>query len=427
VGATFSTLRTDHAILFDLIGPVTVFTDDTGGANGSEVSQAWDLTAGGAQTKRLIWLAEGELKLSKNGLMQRIARDFFVADHTLYLQDALDLASGDDIEVWYNRSPKAPALESVTGPVTILDDSLHNAFPGFCVARNGDYVVSWRSAMGHVIGVGSIKIGRSTDRGATWSISTIYTGTYDFRDPVISQTRAGMFIVGFDYTGSVFPALRCFRSTDEGLTWTQVAIITGGAIFTASNYASSAPIIDGPNGELLWPTYGTDTGDTVGRVKILVSVDAGVTWTQRATLYSGSIEYVEPNMCLLDDGRLLLLIRSDTTTNIYQSHSADGGVTWSTPAIGIPSASGKPACLQMYGRVHVMYRQGGGGPLGYAYSDDGGTTFTAIGTSFGGPNNYAYGAWADTGGAVPSAVYCNETSISNNSDIFFRRVPVLLS
>jgi len=427
IGSTFATLRTDHAIGFSLIGPVTVFSDnsDAVGIGGALVSQAWEIATDGAQEKRLTWLTTSELQVAKNGIMQRIAQDFYFNNHSLQLLDDMDVADGDFVEAWYTRSPVAPEIESVTSAVTILNDSLHNAFPGFAMARNGDYVVSFRSSVGHILGVGSIKVARSSDRGATWSITTIYTGTDDFRDPVISQTKSGMFITGFDYTGSVFPGLRVFRSTDEGFTWTQVAHITGGAIYTASSYASSAPIIDGPNGELLWPTYGLDTGDTVGRLKVLVSLDAGVTWTQRATMYSGSVEYVEPNMCMLDDGRLFMLIRSDTHIDIYGTHSDDGGVTWDAPAVVLPGESGKPAVLQMYGRIHVMFRVGGGGPLGYAYSDDGGTVFT-LAAGFGGPNMYAYGAWADTGGAVPSAVYANEISSASNSDMYFRRVPVTL-
>jgi hypothetical protein len=295
----------------------------------------------------------------------------------------------------------------------------HNAFPGFAVCDNGDFLLSYRAGSGHATGVGVAKVVRSTDRGATWGTpSTVYSGADDFRDCVVTNTPSGLLLTGFDYTGTAFPGLRVHRSLDDGFTWSQLANLT--TIYSA-DHASSAPIVALADGTLIWPTYGLDPTPAHGIVKVLASTDGGTTWTVRATLSDGTREYVEPNIAVLSDGTLLMMIRSDGSPDtLFASTSTDDGVTWSTPASKFTGASGKPAVLELWGRVHLAVRSAG--LTAYAYSDDQGATWTN-GTTFGGSSAYVYAAWADTGGLRPSVCWAEELSLSD-ANLYFRRVPV---
>jgi hypothetical protein len=416
--ATNDTLKFDPALGHAVWGP----GGGSGDPGSEQVTEWWQLSSSGATSRLLSATPVGALVVSLNGLVQRLGQEFTMAGRILTVLAGMSTAAGDVLEATYHPDGE-PATESATGSVTVVDDSTHNAFPGLAVADDGTRVVSYRTGSGHATGVGVAKVKRSTDGGATWGAAiTVYSGANDFRDPVVSNTPYGLLCNGFDYTGTVFPGLRVHRSTDNGLTWSQ---ISAPVPFTnVNNNATSAPIVTLPDGTLIWPVYGTDTGDTVGRTKVLVSVDGGVTWTVRASLISGgSTEYVEPNLCVLSDGTLLMMIRSDSgTSGLYVTTSTDSGVTWSARTLKFAGQSGRPAVLELWGRVYLMYRSGGSGPLAVAHSDDQGATWTAV-TTWDGSGMYTYGAWADTGGAVPSAAWAHESSTSN-SDVFFRRVPV---
>lgn len=394
-----------------------------GASGGEQVEQRWTLGGSGATSRLLDRAPVGVPIVRLNGLTQGQIDHFTVSGRLLTLLSDAAAEAGDKLRVTYHPDGTTPAAEATTSTVTVVNDSLHNAFPGLVVADDGSWIIVYRAGTGHVAGSGTILMRRSTDSGATWSSATTVgaVGGEDVRDPAITRTPYGLLVTSFTYTPATGPplALKVWKSTDSGTSWSLLSTVTG----TYSGWpACSGPIVEAADGALLWPTYGDD-GGSFTRTKVLRSTDGGVTWSTYATVSSGSRVYEEPNIAVLSDGTLLMMLRVDTSTQLFATTSTDHGATWSTPVAVISTASGRPAVIEMWGRVHVMYRNGSGGPLAYAYSDDQGTTWTS-GTSFAVSGNmYTYGQWADTGGLVPSAVFAEEATLSN-SDVYFKRVPV---
>lgn len=105
------------------------------------------------------------------------------------------------------------------------------------------------------------------------------------------------------------------------------------------------PIIVRPGGEWLTTMVVCYTGQTTGvmQVECMGSVDLGLTWTYRGTCATAAQVQIgglgdegasEPSLCLLADGRLMMITRCGTTQFevAYRSFCTAGdGVTWTTP------------------------------------------------------------------------------------------------
>ena len=130
-----------------------------------------------------------------------------------------------------------------------------------------------------------------------------------------------------------------------------------------------------PNGSWLFPLY--DERDWSSYVAI--SSDRGVTW-QRSTVMRAPYGIIQPSVVPTPDGRLLCLMRPGGRGGlIWQSHSADGGRTWSQPSpspLPNPNA-GTDAVATAGGAIVLAFNNtpSGRSPLNVALSDDGGATW----------------------------------------------------
>ena len=99
--------------------------------------------------------------------------------------------------------------------------------------------------------------------------------------------------------------------------------------------ATSARIVETANGDLLIPIYGAPAGEAASRAAIVRSRDGGRTWPRDQAVEIGAasgISFQEPALAAVD-GRLLAVMRPDGADNAaYETHSIDGGRTWSPPA-----------------------------------------------------------------------------------------------
>lgn len=261
----------------------------------------------------------------------------------------------------------------------ILADGTYNAFPGLVRLPDGRRILVYRKAASHVGGKGDIVMRSAASQGAAYGAeSVVYsaTGPNDSRDPEIANiaTPAGMqLMVGFfEYNGVLLNAIRITTSSDGGVTWSPPTTATDGF---AAWVACSAKIIQLPNGSLVLPVYGSDDGPTE-LIEVLRSDDFGATWTAVrpwVTPYGSAM--TEPNIVLMDDGNLLMLIRTyDGGT--HESVSTDGGLTWSTP-VSISPHGGRPHCLPLPdGSVGVMQRRTIDARAVYAFRDGAGVWST---------------------------------------------------
>lgn len=116
------------------------------------------------------------------------------------------------------------------------------------------------------------------------------------------------------------------RSDDGGHTWSSTVRVETSPYSGGYNMRGALQLTDG---ELLLslsdiPNY---------RVIFVVrSRDGGRTWSAPALAaeLSGRL-FEEPSLIACADGRLLMLLRENTTERLFQIHSLNNGATWSTP------------------------------------------------------------------------------------------------
>jgi hypothetical protein len=79
--------------------------------------------------------------------------------------------------------------------------------------------------------------------------------------------------------------------------------------------------------------------DELRMAHVFGSTDRGATWQKRGGVRIPDTDFDEHMLIELRDGRLWLLARS--TRGIMESHSRDGGRTWSEPAMRFPHVSSR--------------------------------------------------------------------------------------
>jgi hypothetical protein len=207
-------------------------------------------------------------------------------------------------------------------------------FPSVARLRNGQLLVVYYDSPGHISPAGRISLVRSGDAGRTWSAPQVIVDTpLDDRDPSITLTRRGRLFVSYfvrnpDGTGGgVFVT----RSDDSGVEWSQPVQVDTSLI----SPATSAPILELANGDLLVPIYGGTKGGSDTRASIVRSRDGGLTWPRRDEVEIATtpgLNFQEPTVVEVE-GRLLAVMRTDSSySRAYQTTSIDGGATWSEPA-----------------------------------------------------------------------------------------------
>jgi hypothetical protein len=227
-----------------------------------------------------------------------------------------------------------------TRTVAKSDDIDYFAFPSVCRLVNGDLLCVFYLGTGHVSPDGHVAMVRSSDEGKTWTKPRVVVDTpLDDRDPSIMQTRTGRILVSFfvydgnkdDRAQRVSPRGHYCHSDDGGNTFCTPKPLDVGWNWSAT----SDEILELRDGTLLMPIYGRTEGDKKDRAAVAFSADNGETWRSPATIaydVSGKIDFQEPALVLLPDGKIICSLR---TTGVgfhaYQCESTDGGRTWTNP------------------------------------------------------------------------------------------------
>ncbi len=257
-------------------------------------------------------------------------------------------------------TPTPEVLTEGEGYVEVASDEYYNAFPGLARLPDGALLTVYRKGRLHYTDRGWIVSRRSADGGRTWTDELVVAEhpRLDLRDPNVALLADGALIVNyFEYDGdarSTTPdGLKVAHSFDGGMTWGEPV-----SVGVSSRTATSAPVVPLPNGEILLAYYGSYGG--APSAFVIRSSDGGMRWGQESIIghgYADGKPYQEPNLLLLEDGRILASLRSDGgVPTIHTSVSKDMGKTWSQPKPAFKGSGTPSLALLDSGRIVSIYR-----------------------------------------------------------------------
>ena len=238
-----------------------------------------------------------------------------------------------------------------SGPAVVFTPDAtwdHYAFPMWVECGNGDLYVVVRRATSHSASDG-VLVGKRCPSGsdpgltASWGsleVLSVNSATLDDR-PGGSMRRLAsgrVVMVWQRWNNQLTSPTRQHTawsaySDDDCASWsTPVEIATG----HYATLACPSDIVELANGHVLCVTYGCPTNDINGQwdVRLSRSTDACVSWADYAGVNADGTVWSEPQMALLDDGRLLLTVAdvSPVPQPQYKLFSTNAGHTaWSSP------------------------------------------------------------------------------------------------
>ncbi|MBR5120545.1 MAG: exo-alpha-sialidase [Clostridia bacterium] len=181
------------------------------------------------------------------------------------------------------------------------------------------------------------------------------------------------------------------RSTDNGLTWGDAQRITD-APQGYTILPSGHRVLRLSTGRILLPVaYSATVNDVYGSDRAIgyvwYSDDEGYTWHRSLDALTLPHAALEPSVAELQNGDILLSLRTREERVIYQSISTDGGLTWAQPtktAIQSPSATNTVMTLPATGDIALFWNNDFSTkgderrPLTVAISTDNGLTYHNI-------------------------------------------------
>ena len=190
------------------------------------------------------------------------------------------------------------------------------------------------------------RVSRSTDCGATWTtIVPEFLSTNGFYQPINSAFRAPdgtLYVpVDYNYTPEIRGPSTVFRSSDNGLTWTNPPGLTG---LTSGRHSTMVPLDQ--TGRVL-SIGGKDSSIGNGYMPQNISTNWGATWeaptpTPFPPLASGQ----RPSVSRLASGKLVMVGDAGAapfcwTNAPYVALSADNGATWHIKSLPLALKVGK--------------------------------------------------------------------------------------
>lgn len=272
------------------------------------------------------------------------------------------------------------------------DPSLYLAFPSIAQLPNGELLVSFREA--GQLSVDRVKTGgythldpqvrvcliRSTDQGQSWDPATktvIYDEGLD-TGVTLAVLSDGVIIAGLNNLWQLAPrerraeiagdlhfhnpelnlvgrVLGCAsrRSFDGGHTWSNELVWVPLPAGAGPACDARTGITELADGTLIWSLCDYDASRSE-RAWLLHSWDRGATWGDARLIaadpqgeqgYFGSLNFSEPHILPLNNGRILALLRTDPQDSpgegyLYQADSSNWGIGWRpyrrTPMWGHP-------------------------------------------------------------------------------------------
>jgi len=278
----------------------------------------------------------------------------------------------------------------------------------------------------------------SADGGRTWGEACVLqpnTGRQNVMSASLLRLRSGRLMLGYLVKNSSSDLrLEVRLSSDEGKRWSDPVEACRRDGYHVMN---NDRLLQLESGRVIAPiSYDTDwLHDAHFRVFCLLSDDEGKTWKESASTFDlPERGAMEPGVCQLADGSLLVVIRTQFG-QIYFSRSRDGGESWSDPEPSGIRSPESPATLQRLPRSKDLllvwndnYEPGTGHggkrtPLAAAISRDGGKTWGKARNLEDDPNRaFSYPSLTFVGERVLLTYY--DGSTLGRSSLRFRSLPL---
>lgn len=233
----------------------------------------------------------------------------------------------------------------------------------------------------------------STDGGYTWSEGKSFLikgeGSLNVLNPTYIWLADGeLGLIYIEKEASEVANIYIRRSTDNGITWGEAQRITDapqGYSITSSGHR----VLRLSTGRILLPVgYSVKLNDVYGSDRAIgyvwYSDDEGKTWQRSLDALTLPHAALEPSVAELENGNILLSLRTREERIIYQSISTDGGLTWAQPIktdIQSPSATNTVMRLPATGDIALFWNNdlsSAGNerrPLTVIITTDGGLTY----------------------------------------------------
>lgn len=308
----------------------------------------------------------------------------------------------------------------------VTDNKVYSAFP--TIAKVGSNLLTvYRKAPNHyTAGIISGRI--STDNGSSWGneFTVLSESSWNLSATSLKLLANGNVMLIFSRDNGLTPIgnsdVRSVMLNSSGTVISSPVILGG----FSSNYSAFGQMIQLTNGNILVPVYGIDSGAV--KVKVIQSVNNGVSWAVLATLASSAttdfaLSIDETSLLLLPNGNIVASLRNEVTDKIAFSKSTDNGVTWSAVTDKFDGESAASLGYTPDNKIIVSYRVKTTSETAFRYSSDEGDSFSSEITlakenpqSF----NYLYSGFVNVGNQM-GYVYSLETS-DDNACILFRYI-----
>jgi hypothetical protein len=238
------------------------------------------------------------------------------------------------------RLPEWRSQPGEYAPFTLVGPQFAASSPALLRLKAGDLALAFKGpGKSPAVREKSVFFTRSADGGNTWSNpKPVLTGVRTFENPSLFQLPEGRLILTYgwgagaaDRSGITSDGFFVSSSYDGGVSFTAPRFIrppgadwveTGGEMLALDDGTLLAPL-----------TAGKRTGGT--EVLLAVSRDGGEKWEKFLTVSKDSLgarSFRKPALVRLPDRRLLCLLeRGDEDPYLYETRSADDGVTWEKP------------------------------------------------------------------------------------------------
>ncbi len=261
------------------------------------------------------------------------------------------------------------------------------------VLENGDVLAAWFG--GKEEGDNSVEIWLARRHNGTWSNPQKMTDYPDVPtwNPVLFQDNSKKIWLFFKVGESPRAWSGAFiTSTDNGTSWSDITIMPAGLLGPIKNkpiQLHNGDIVSGTSVE----SYQVWSGWTE------ISSDGGQTWKKSSVITCPEQPYgiIQPTLWEYAPGKLKMLLRSRNLNYIVESHSEDGGYTWSPGKVikSLPHpGSGIDAVKMNDGTIALVYNhtKKGRTPLNLAFSTDNGETWGEPYILENQPGEYSYPA-----------------------------------
>lgn len=288
-----------------------------GGAEGLEFSPPFPLNSNAAHDSG--WDAAPHIASAGNGTAVAVWES----------ASSLGGSIGSDLDILFARSTDGGA--TWTAPATLnrnaASDSGSDSVPRIATDGGGTWVAVWESTE-DVAGSGAndpeVLVARSTDDGRTWSEPALLNSDGDpmwsDRTPSIRTDQRGTWIVawtssGFAQDGRLLSRVVVARSLDHGQSWFEAVVADGAAPVSARRHLDPQIDTDGSGTwAVIWSAQAQANSDW--DVQLVVSADGGQRWSP-PTL-------VTDDESANDLAPRIALHRDDTWVAVWQSSGSRG-------------------------------------------------------------------------------------------------------